>query len=132
MKPALAIGVLVAVLIASAGFAGSSDRQVAHANGCEGPATHSWSGSVISYGIRDFTVSFCGPESLDAYAGAHWRGNKTLSVVLIEPDGTIHSFSGTGDVGGELEGPLASGDWTLLVRNLGPSKVRFDAELSFE
>ena len=121
---ALSISVVVAGM-----FALPSDGV---AGGCSGPAKYNWSGTVIPYGVRDFNVSFCGPDSLDAYAGAEWRGNKKLSVVLIEPDGTIHSSTGTGAAAGELEGPLASGDWTILVRNLGSSNVRFAAELSFE
>ena len=116
-------------LVATGMFALPSDGS---AGGCSGPATYNWKGTVIAYGIRDFTVSFCGPDSLDVYAGADWRGNKKLSVVLIEPDGTIHSYTGTGAAAGELDGPLDGGDWTVLVRNLTSSNVRFHAELSFE
>jgi len=95
-------------------------------------ATYQWRDSVPAYGVRDYAVRFCGDSTLDAYAGAEWKGNKNISVVLIEPDGTMHMFKGSRQAGGELEGPLDAGEYRLVVRNGEPSQTSFKAELSFE
>lgn len=125
-----AIGLAVmSVLLGSTLIHGTGSS---HATTCSGPQSYSWSGTVISYGVRDFTVPFCGPDSLDALVSAHWSGNKKLGVQLVEPDGTIHTYVGNGSASGQLAGPLASGNWTVIVRNLTSSNVRFSTGLTFE
>lgn len=125
----------IAVLLVITGFSvttGAWAPGTTDAEECDGPAVHSWSGTVISYGIRDFTVSFCGAGDLDIAAELDIKGNKNVALVLVEPDGTIHVFSGSGGASGAIQGPLDNGDWTFLVRNLGKSRLKFDAQLSFE
>ena len=123
------VAVAVSLLLGSTLTQGTGQSR---ATTCSGPQSYSWSGTVISFGVRDFTVPFCGPDSLGATVGARWSGNKRLAVQLVEPDGTVHTYAGKGGASGQLAGPLASGGWTVIVRNLTSSNVRFTANLTFE
>lgn len=122
---AVAVATLAAGIVTTRGGAGAS--------GCATTAsTYAWQGNVLAYGIRDFAVSFCGPSTLDVYAGAQWKGNKALSVAMIGPDGVEHVYTGRSDASGEVSGPLAAGTWTLVVRNNSTANVQFSAALSFK
>jgi len=124
------LGAAVLAVMVTLGF--SANARQASAEPC-GPSRHTWKATLPSYGIRDYSVSFCGDETLDVYAGAWWKGNKDISVAVIEPDGTQHLFhEGGSRAGGALEGPLDAGTWTIVVRNGNPSRASFQAELSFE
>lgn len=123
------LGIAAAAALLGAALIGTESSE---AGTCSDPQTNSWSGTVISYGVRDFTVPFCGPDSFDAFVSANWNRNKKLAVQLVGPDGTVHTYSGSGGTSGQLAGPLPDGNWTLIVRNLTSSNVRFSAELSFE
>ena len=121
-----AVAVLVGVVAFSRGDASAS------ATCAEEPTSYSWKGTILPYGIRDYSVAYCGPDTVDLYAGAHWKGNKAISVVLIAPDGSQHVFTGSRDAGGELEGPIAQGTWTIVVRNNSSANASFSADMSFE
>ena len=129
-KPA---ALLTAAVVAVMAMVPALVDQEASAGGCDSPASYSWKGSALPYGIRTYSVQFCGPESLDAHAGASWNGNKNISLALVSPSGAIYYFTGgSRHVAGEVEGPLASGTWTLVVRNSGSSNVSFTAAVSFD
>jgi len=129
----LVSGILVGGLALVAIALGSgAHRDSAEAVSCSDPASYSWKGTLPSYGIRDYAVTFCGDAGMEAYAGVTWKGGKNVSIVLVGPDGAQHVFAGKSPLGGELSGPLASGTWTLVVRNGSPSNTSFRAELDFE
>ena len=128
-KPAALV--TAAVVAAMAMIPALVDHQ-ASAGGCESAAEYSWKGSALPYGVRTYSVEFCGDESFDVYAGADWKGNKAISLALVAPDGSISYFSGNRHIEGEVEGPLQSGTWTLVVRNSGSSNVSFNAAMSFD
>jgi hypothetical protein len=121
-----AVALLVGVVAASRGSASASVT-------CTSAATdYTWRGTVPAYGIRDYSIDYCGPDSLDLYAGVHWKGNRALSLVLIAPDGSQSLYTGSRSIGGEVSGPLASGTWTIVVRNDTSSNVSFSAEMALE
>jgi hypothetical protein len=126
--------IIAALVLVFAMVIGTSttDPDTTRAEECHGASQHSWSGTVSSYGLRDFTISFCGGGDLDIAAEVDVKGRKNVALLLIEPDGTVHVVNGPGGASAGLQGPLANGDWTLIVRNLGPSRLKFGAGLSFE
>jgi hypothetical protein len=126
-------GLVALAAVAALGVGVAYSQNGAAADDCVSSADSlSWRGTILPYGIRDYAVTYCGPETLDLYAGAEWNGSKNLSVALIEPDGTQHVFKGTRSAGGELDAPLESGTYTIVVRNGTTSNVKFTAEVSFE
>lgn len=128
MKYIAVLLVTTALAVTSGAFAAGTSRAVP----CDGPSVHSWYGTVSSYGLRDYTVAFCGAGDLDIAAEVDVKGRKNVALLLIEPDGTVHAFSGRGGATGEIQGPLANGDWRIIVHNLGSSRLKFDAQLAFE
>jgi hypothetical protein len=128
-KPA---ALVTAVVVAVMAMVPALVNHEASAGGCESPASYSWNGRALPYGIRTYSVEFCGDDSFDAYAGASWNGNKNISLALVGPDGSIHYFYGNRHIDGEVEGPLPTGTWTLVVRNGTSSNVSFTAGVSFD
>lgn len=125
----IVIGGLAVVAVA---IGAGAQRESASAVSCSDPASYSWKGTLPSYGIRDYAVTFCGDAGMEAYAGVTWKGSKNISLALVGPDGTEHVFAGRSPLGGELSGPLDSGTWTLVVRNGSPSNASFKASLDFQ
>src|SRR5262245_25510356 len=121
-----AVAVLVGVVAFSRGHASAS------ATCADGPTSYSWKGTLSPYGIRDYSVAYCGPDTLDLYAGAHWKGNKAISVALIAPDGSQQVFTGARDAGGEVDGPVAQGTWTIVVRSDSSSSASSSADMSLK
>ena len=129
----MAIGIAAGGLaIFAVAIGGGAHRDSASATSCNEPASYSWKGTMPSYGIRDYAVTFCGDAGMEAYAGVTWKGGKNVSINLVGPDGSEHVFGGKSPLGGELSGPLASGTWTLVVRNGSPSNTSFKASLDFK
>jgi hypothetical protein len=133
LKTMLQVGLTVAAVAVLVGVVVVSREHASASVTCaDGPANYEWKGTLPAYGVRDYSVAYCGPDTLDLYAGAHWKGNKAISVALIAPDGSQHVFTGARDAGGELEGPIAQGTWTIVVRNDSTANTSFSADMSFE
>ena len=133
LKTTVQVGLTVTALAVLMGAVALSRGHASATVTCaDGPAHYAWKGTLPAYGVRDYSVAYCGPDTLDLYAGAHWKGNKAISVALIAPDASQQVFTGSRDAGGEVDGPLAQGTWTVVVRNDSSANVSFTADMSFE
>lgn len=119
-----------AILTAAAAGMGMGNQSSASTAGCvSGPATFNWKGTVLPWGVRDYAVTYCGTGDVEMYAGLRWKGaGKSVAMVLIAPDGSQRMFTGTTEATTEF-GPVGTGTWTLLVRNLGSSNVNYTAAI---
>ncbi len=140
LKIAAPLGISAVLLsIMAIGF---QSRSVAETLPCSGVATAVvatfeseviWDG-MASRGGDSHSFRFCGEETMYLDITVNWKGKKDLRLTIVDPNGNTYvsdNHSGTSFELFRQWGPLAHGDWEIIVSNNGKGNAKYHAVVMF-